>query len=155
MLTSLVFFVTSKCQKIRKINENSQYWPRKPSYILKDFRNLMKISGKMWLLIISKVSKKQGFTLSLEDTFLEIHRGVVELTPPLSLIKINPDIQSLKIISIAAWLCWFFNICISPKIKRNGPLTIEEMQDTINASKELKISIQRACRYRMITLSYN
>ena len=31
----------------------------------------MKFSGKMYLNIIFKVTKKQGFTLSLEDTFLE------------------------------------------------------------------------------------
>ena len=31
----------------------------------------MKISGKMWLLIILKVTKKQGFTLFLEDTSFE------------------------------------------------------------------------------------
>ena len=29
----------------------------------------MKFSGKMWLVIILKFSKKQGLTLSLEDTF--------------------------------------------------------------------------------------
>ena len=32
---------------------------------------LMKFSRKMWLLIILKVTKKQGFTLSLEDKFFE------------------------------------------------------------------------------------
>ena len=31
----------------------------------------MKFSGKMCLMIILKVTKKQGFTLSLEDTFFE------------------------------------------------------------------------------------
>ena len=31
----------------------------------------MKFSGKIWLTIISKVTKKQVFTLSLEDTFSE------------------------------------------------------------------------------------
>ena len=33
----------------------------------------IKFSGKMWLMIILKVTKKQGFTLSLslENTFLE------------------------------------------------------------------------------------
>ena len=31
----------------------------------------MKFSGKMWLMIMLKVTKNQGFTLSLEDTFLE------------------------------------------------------------------------------------
>ena len=34
--------------------------------------NSMKFSGKMWLLIILKATKKtQGFTLSVEDTVLE------------------------------------------------------------------------------------
>ena len=31
----------------------------------------MKFLGKMWLTIILKVTEKQGFNLSLEDTFLE------------------------------------------------------------------------------------
>ena len=36
---------------------------------------LMKISGKMCLMIILKVTKNQGFTLSLEDTFFEKPQG--------------------------------------------------------------------------------
>ena len=35
----------------------------------------MKFSGKMWLRIILKVTKNQGFTLSLEDTFLKNPQG--------------------------------------------------------------------------------
>ena len=35
----------------------------------------MKFSGKMRLMIIFKVRKKQGFILSLEDTFLEKPQG--------------------------------------------------------------------------------
>ena len=31
----------------------------------------MKFSGKMWLMIIYKVTKNQGFILSLENTFLK------------------------------------------------------------------------------------
>ena len=31
----------------------------------------MRFSGKMCLMIILKVTKSQGFTLSLEDTFFE------------------------------------------------------------------------------------
>ena len=31
----------------------------------------MKFSGKMWLMITLKVTKKHGFTFSLEDKFLE------------------------------------------------------------------------------------
>ena len=41
----------------------------------------MKFSENMWLKIILKVTKKQGFTLPLEDAFLEKpHRGEVKLT---------------------------------------------------------------------------
>ena len=35
----------------------------------------VKFSGEMWLMTILKVPKNQGFTLSLEDTFLEKPQG--------------------------------------------------------------------------------
>ena len=37
--------------------------------------NSMKFSGKMWLMIILRVTKNQGFTLSLKDTFFEKPQG--------------------------------------------------------------------------------
>ena len=41
----------------------------------------VKISENMWLVTILKVTKNPGFTLSLEDTFLEKPQGgVVKLT---------------------------------------------------------------------------
>ena len=45
------------------------------------WRNSMKFSRKICLKIILKVTKKQGFTLFLEDTFPKNHRGI-KLTPP-------------------------------------------------------------------------
>ena len=43
----------------------------------------MKFSGKMCLKIILKVTKSQGFSLSLEDTLFEKpHGGQVALPPP-------------------------------------------------------------------------
>ena len=46
----------------------------------------MKFLGKSGLMAISKVTKKQGFTLSLEDTFLEKpQRGSICLPAPASL----------------------------------------------------------------------
>ena len=43
----------------------------------------MKLSEKMCLKIILKVTKGQGFTLSVEDTFSEKPQGGgVKLTPP-------------------------------------------------------------------------
>ena len=41
----------------------------------------MKFSGKMYLKITLKVTKNEGFTLSLEDTFFEKPQGGVKLTP--------------------------------------------------------------------------
>ena len=43
----------------------------------------MKISGKMYLMIILKFTKNQAFTLSLEDTFFEKPQGGdINLNPP-------------------------------------------------------------------------
>ena len=42
----------------------------------------MKFSGKMCLKIILKVTKYQGFALSLEDTFFKKPQGGVKLIPP-------------------------------------------------------------------------
>ena len=43
----------------------------------------MKFAGKMCLMIILKVTKNQGFILSLEDTFFEKPQGEgVNLTTP-------------------------------------------------------------------------
>ena len=48
----------------------------------------MKLSGKMCFKIILKVTKNQGFTLSLEDTFLKKPQGDGGQTPapPLSAV---------------------------------------------------------------------
>ena len=42
----------------------------------------MKFSGKMCLMIILKVTKNQGFTLSLEDKFFEKPQGGGQIDPP-------------------------------------------------------------------------
>ena len=41
----------------------------------------MKFSGKMWLMIILKITKNQGFNLSLEDTVFEKPQGG-QIDPP-------------------------------------------------------------------------
>ena len=43
----------------------------------------MKFSENMYLMIILKVTKKQGFTLSLKDTFFEKPQGSQFDSPPL------------------------------------------------------------------------
>ena len=42
----------------------------------------MKFSGKMCLKIILKMTKNQGFTLSLEDTFFKKPQGGSQINPP-------------------------------------------------------------------------
>ena len=62
-LTSLVSLYqgnVKKSKKLIKIDENRTTWGVS-----------MKFSGKLWLLIILKVTKNQCFTLSLEETFFK------------------------------------------------------------------------------------
>ena len=42
----------------------------------------MKFSRKMCLKMILKVTKNQGFTLSVEDTFFEKPQGWCQIDPP-------------------------------------------------------------------------
>ena len=54
----------------------------------------MKFSGKLWPITILKVTIKQGFTLSLENTFLKNHKGGGgQIDPPafLGLIRKAPE----------------------------------------------------------------
>ena len=55
----------------------------------------MKFSGKMWLMIILKVPKNHGFTLSLEYTFLKKPQGCQ--SDPDSLLRVNSLILSYPI----------------------------------------------------------
>ena len=48
----------------------------------------MKFSGKMWLMIVLKVTKNQGFTLSLENTFLEKPQGC-QIDPTSALLGLS------------------------------------------------------------------
>ena len=71
--------------------------------IVKIFREILRIfwttwgmstkfAGKVWLMVIWKVTKNQGFTLSLEDVFFEKPLGGGSNWPPsaaLGLIKLQ------------------------------------------------------------------
>ena len=60
---------------IQKIDENSKYSIRKSSYLLSDFRIFNDIFRKDVTYDNLKLTKKQGFNLSLENTFLEKEQG--------------------------------------------------------------------------------
>ena len=53
----------------------------------------MNFSGKMCFKIILKVSKNQGFTLSLEDTIFEKPQGLVNLT----LLSLREHLRAISI----------------------------------------------------------
>ena len=65
----------------------------------------MKFSGKMYLKIILKVTKHQGFSLSLEDTLFEKPQGGVKLTPPPpAILELNLDVIPVSEPTICASL---------------------------------------------------
>ena len=65
----------------------------------------MKFSGKMWLMIILKVTKNQGFTLSLEDTLFKKPQGGGSNWP-------HPVVLALKITLFSfISIYWGFACC--------------------------------------------
>ena len=76
------------CNKVMSKNPNNQGKLMKIANIDREILHIlwttwgisMKFSGKMWLMIILKVTKNQGFIVSLEDTFFEKPHGGVNLT---------------------------------------------------------------------------
>ena len=67
----------------------------KSSYLLNDFKNSMKFLGKMRLMIILRVSKNQGFTLSLSRRYIfEKNQSGIKLTPlpPPSCFRVKGEI---------------------------------------------------------------
>ena len=64
----------------------------------------MKFSGKMRLMIILKVTKSQGFTLSLEDTFFEKPQdgGEGGQTDPLAVLGLRTPARLLDIWEISS-----------------------------------------------------
>ena len=54
----------------------------------------MKFSGKICLKIILKVTKNQGFTLSLEDTFSERPQGGrSQIDPPPAVLELTMQVS--------------------------------------------------------------
>ena len=49
----------------------------------------MKLSGKRWLVIILKVTKNLGFTISLKDTFFEKPQGKLSNRIKVALVKVS------------------------------------------------------------------
>ena len=81
------FFVTRKSQKNRKIYENINIERENIHLFWTTWRVLMKFSGKMWLNI--KSHKKQGFTLSVENTNLEKVTTTVKIWNKTTLSEIS------------------------------------------------------------------
>ena len=54
-----------------------------------NLERLDKVSENMWLIIILKFTKKQVFTLSLENTLLDKSQGGVKLTLPQAFLGLS------------------------------------------------------------------
>ena len=65
------FFVTSKCQKSEQLMKILNIEEKNLHIFWTNWGISTKFSGKMCLMIILKVTKKQGFTLSLRIIILE------------------------------------------------------------------------------------
>ena len=68
----------------------------------------MKFSGKICFKIILKVTKKQGFTLSLEDTFFEKPQGGGQIDTPPSRFRV----KGLKNNGISLQMANIFNLSV-------------------------------------------
>ena len=71
----------------------------------------MKFSGKIWLMIILKVTTNQGFTPSLEDTILEKTQGGGGRRGEGGRVKLtSPSLLRVKHKCIFIWCSYHFNI---------------------------------------------
>ena len=59
-------FVIRKCQKIRRIDEIVNIDGKNLNFVWMTWVTSVKFSGQLWLMAILKVTRNQGFTLSLE-----------------------------------------------------------------------------------------
>ena len=92
----------------------------------------MKFSGKMWLMIILKVTKKHGFNFSSEDTFLEKpqigdrdpDRDQIDTPPAVLWLRKSVNLSNVGIIQDPARLRFLMELnmhCFSNQYKRTFP----------------------------------
>ena len=82
MLTLLVSLQQGNVKQFEKLTKIVNIQEENLHILCTSWKISMKFSGKMWLMIVLKVTKKQGFTLSLKNTFwVEIPQVDVKLTP--------------------------------------------------------------------------
>ena len=91
----------------------------------------MKFSGKMWLMIILKVTKKLGFTLSLENIFLEKPQGGGGSNWPPSLLRVK---FLLKLLNLFRTISMWDVVSIkNPKIIKKPQNHIERAKNSFTA----------------------
>ena len=69
----------------------------------------IKFSGNMRLMIVLKVTKNQGFTLNLEDTFFGEPQGGGQIDHPLSILALNKA-KSNFFHAVLSWYVIFSDI---------------------------------------------
>ena len=98
-MTLLVFLQLWIVKKVQKINKKSWYWSRKYWYLLNELRNFKGIFRNDVAHYNIKSHKNQGFTFSLENTFLEKpqpHTSPIPPPPPNSHFSVKLKIGTKK-----------------------------------------------------------
>ena len=92
MLTSLACLQQENVKKSRKLMKLANIDEENLHIFLATWGTLMKFSEKMCLIIILKVTKKQGFTSSVENTVLKKPQGGDQIDSP-SLFRVKKTLD--------------------------------------------------------------
>ena len=92
MLTSLACLQQENVKKSRKLMKLANIDEENLHIFLATWGTLMKFSEKMCLIIILKVTKKQGFTSSVENTVLKKPQGGDQIDSP-SLFRVKKTLH--------------------------------------------------------------
>ena len=87
MLISLVFLQQGNVKNSEKLMKIVNIKGENLHVFWTTWGILVKFPGKIWLMIILNVTKKQGFTIFLENTFSDKQQGWIKL--PLSLLRVK------------------------------------------------------------------
>ena len=106
---------------------HQSFWRHQSLFNNQTWGTSMKFSEKMWIMIILKVAKYQGFTLSLEDIQKTTGGRGIKMTPPPS----PPAVLGLN----NCFLCLY--IRNEKMLKYNAKFHFEDMAHMLNFLKHL------------------
>ena len=111
ILMSLVYLQQENVKKYKKLMKLPNLDEQNHDIFRTTWGNLMTFSGKMCLIIILKVTKKQGLSSSVENKVLKKLQGQSNWSPSPSLFRVNPknmfhQVRTLVCFSDNDWVHW-------------------------------------------------